>query len=241
MGAGYTILIGFPEAINAIIPMGNTSEVFDTELRAIYECLLTCQNHARIHHLRQCHIHIFSDNQATITHSASLDRGPGQELAALIYDTALALRPHIVQVMVHWVPGQTGVPGNEKANMVAKLVTEHQPTICIPISTSWLHCRIQEQPAIDWQQWYDSSPWPMTYATPHRCRLDAVYTTLPQKISSAILGLRTGHRYFLDSLARRPSDRYPSQHCGCPLHPLQTPKYLLLSYPDFHDQRMTLR
>jgi ribonuclease HI len=166
MGAEYTIQTGFPEAINAIVPMGNTSEVFNAELRAIYECLLTCRTHACIHHLCQHHIHIFSDNQATITRSASLDRSPGQEIAALIRDTALALRPHMVQVTVHWVPGHTSVPGNEKADVLAKLATEYQPTTRIPISTSWLHRRIREQTATDWQQWYDNMPRPMTYATP---------------------------------------------------------------------------
>jgi DNA-binding beta-propeller fold protein YncE len=62
MGAGYTIPTGFPEPINTIVPMGNTSEVFDAEILAIYECLLTCRTHAHIHHLHRRHIHIFSDN-----------------------------------------------------------------------------------------------------------------------------------------------------------------------------------
>jgi hypothetical protein len=184
---------------------------------------------------------MFSDNQAVNTRSASLDRGPGQETAALIRDTAVALRPHIVQVTVHLVPGHTGIPGNDKADTLAKLVTEHQPTTHIPISTSWLHRHSREQTAIDWQQWYGSMPRPTTYAAPHRCRLDPAYTTLPRKISSMILSLCTGHGYFLDCLACCASDRYPSRHCGCPLHPPQTPKHLLLSCPDFHDQRMTLR
>jgi hypothetical protein len=42
IGAGYTIPTSFLEASNAMVPMGNTSEVFDAELRAIYECLLIC-------------------------------------------------------------------------------------------------------------------------------------------------------------------------------------------------------
>jgi ribonuclease HI len=241
MGAGYTIPTRIPEAINAVLPMGNTSEVFDTELRAIYECLLTCRNHACIYHLRRRHIHIFCDNQAAITRSASLDRGPGQEIAALIRNMALALQPHVVQVMVYWVPVHTGIPGNVKADKLAKLATKCQPTTCIPISTSWLCHRIKEQTAIDWQQWYGSTPWPTTYAAPHRCQFDAAYTTLPWKISSTILGLRTGHRYFLDCLARHPLDKYRSRHCGYPLLPPQMPKHLLLSCLDFRDQRMTLR
>jgi hypothetical protein len=125
--------------------------------------------------------------------------------------------------------------------MLPKLATECQPTTRIPISTSWLRRRIREQTAIDWQQWYCSTPRPTTYTTPHQCWLDAAYTTLPWKISSAILGLRTGHGYFLDCLAHCPSDRYPSRHCGCPLHPPQMPKHLLLSCPGFRNQRMALR
>jgi hypothetical protein len=79
MGARYTIPTSFPEAINAIVPMGNTSEVFDSELRAIYQCLLTGRNHSCIHHLHRHHIYIFSNNQAAITHSASLDHSPGRK------------------------------------------------------------------------------------------------------------------------------------------------------------------
>jgi hypothetical protein len=147
----------------------------------------------------------------------------------------------MVKVTVHWVPRHTGIPRNEKANALAKLVTEGQPTTYIPINTSWLCRRIRKQTATDWQQWYDNMPRPTTYGTPHQCRLDAAYTTLPRNISSVILGLRTGHGYFLDCLARCPADRYPSRHCGYPLHPPQTPKHLLLSCPEFRDQRITLR
>jgi hypothetical protein len=79
---------------------------------------------------------------------------------------ALALRPHVVQVTVHWVPGYSGIPGNEKADALAKLATECQPTTRIPISTSWLRRRIREQTVTDWQQWYDNTPRPTTYAAP---------------------------------------------------------------------------
>jgi hypothetical protein len=84
-------------------------------------------------------------------------------------------------------------------------------------------------------------PLPTTYAAPCRCQLDTAYTTLPWKTSSMILGLHTRHRCLLDCLACCPSDRYPSQYCGCPLHPPQIPKHLLLSYTEFRDQRITLR
>jgi hypothetical protein len=78
------------------------------------------------------------------------------------------------------------------------------------------------------------------YAAPFHHRLDAAYTTLPRKLSSAILGLRTRHGYFLDCLVQPPTDTYPSRNCTCPLHPPQTPEHLLLSCPEYRTARETL-
>jgi hypothetical protein len=45
MGMGFYIPTGLHHAIRMITPMGDTAEVFDTELQAIYECLRTCYHH----------------------------------------------------------------------------------------------------------------------------------------------------------------------------------------------------
>jgi hypothetical protein len=66
-GAGYCIPMGLPLPVQAIVPMGETTEVFDAELRAIYEALLTCQRHIRRGCLHRRNIHIFTDNQLAIT------------------------------------------------------------------------------------------------------------------------------------------------------------------------------
>jgi hypothetical protein len=42
MGVGFYIPIGLHHPIHTIVPVGDMAEVFDTELRAIYECLWTC-------------------------------------------------------------------------------------------------------------------------------------------------------------------------------------------------------
>jgi hypothetical protein len=111
----------------------------------------------------------------------------------------------------------------------------------LPISLSWLRPKVREQHTADWTAWYATCPKPKTYSAPHCRRLDAVHTTLPRKLSSAILGLRTGHRYFLACLAHPPSEKYPSRNCTCPLHPPQMPKHLLLSCPEYHTHRTELR
>jgi hypothetical protein len=67
MGAGFYIPTGLPHPIRMIIPMGDMAEVFDVELRAIYECLQMCYCYLHQDGLCRCQIHIFIDNQAVIT------------------------------------------------------------------------------------------------------------------------------------------------------------------------------
>jgi ribonuclease HI len=240
-GTGYSIPTGLPHPVRAIVPMGDTVEVFDAELRAIYECLLTCRKHMRRGDLRRRHIHIFTDNQAAITRASCLTRGPGQETAWNINDVALNLHTSDTAITIHWVPGHTNIPGNDDADTLAKQAASTPPTTRLPISLSWLRRRVREQYTTDWITWYDTAPKPQTYSAPHRRRFDTAYTTLPCKLATAILGLRTGQGYFLNCLARPPSDTYPSRSCTCPMHPPQTPKHLLLACPEHREHRTALR
>jgi hypothetical protein len=94
---------------------------------------------------------------------------------------------------------------------------------------------------MDWITWYDTAPKPKTYSAPHSHRFDTAYTTLPGKLSAAILGLRTGHGYFLNCLVCPPLDTYPSRSCACPMHPPQTLKHLLLACPEHHEHCTALQ
>jgi ribonuclease HI len=108
--------------------MGETTEVFDAELQAIYDALLTCQTHIRRGRLHRCNIHIFTDNQSAITRAANLNRGPGQETAYNIHNLALALQTYAVAITIHWVLGHTNIKGNEDVDTLAKLATTSPPT-----------------------------------------------------------------------------------------------------------------
>jgi ribonuclease HI len=233
-GMGYCIPMGLPRPVRAIVPMGATTEVFDAELRAIYKALLTYQTHICRGCLHRCNIHIFTDNQSAITRASNLDRGPGQETAYNSHGLALALQTYAAAITIHWVLGYTNIMGNEDTDTLAKLATTSPPTTQLPISLSWLRRKVREQHTADWTAWYATCPKPKSYSAPHRHRLDAAYTTLPRKLSSAILRLRTGHGYFLACLAHPPTEKYPSRNCTCPLHPPQMPKHLLLSCPEYH-------
>jgi ribonuclease HI len=149
-GTGFYIPHGLPNPVCAIIPLGTTSEVFDAELKAIAECLCTCLKYIKWHHLHNHSIHLFTDNQSAILHAMRLDRGPGQETALNILHTTNALLQCSALVTLHYVPGHTDIEGNEEVDHLAKLATSHSRLASMPITLSWLWCRIKEQQSANW-------------------------------------------------------------------------------------------
>jgi ribonuclease HI len=128
--------MGLPQPVRAIVLMGETTEVLDAELQAIYEALLTCPTHIHQGRLHRRNIHIFTNNQLAITWASNLNRGPGQETAYNIHDLALALQTYTIAITIHWVPGHTNITGNEDADTLAKLAMTSPPTTHQPISLS---------------------------------------------------------------------------------------------------------
>jgi hypothetical protein len=179
MGAGYCITDGLPHQINEAIPMGDTTEVFDTKLHTIHDCLATCQKIIEYNRLHHCRIHIFTNNRAAILRASRMTYGLGQELARSIHTIATSLRPRGTSVTLHWVPGHTAISGNDHVDLLTKTATTLTPTSLPPVSLSWICRQIHEQYIQDWVTWYSSAMKPKTYDAAHRHHLDHVYTALP--------------------------------------------------------------
>jgi len=58
----------------------------------------------------------FGDWQAAIRQTMHLDPGPGQQLARPIDDHAWAIHTQGIDVLIHCIPGHSGILGNEVAN-----------------------------------------------------------------------------------------------------------------------------
>jgi ribonuclease HI len=133
--------------------MGDTTEVFDAELRAIHDYLATCQKIIEYNRLHRRRIHVFTDNQAAILRASHMTYGPGQELARSIHTIATSLCSRGTSVTLHWVPGQTAIPGNDHVDLLAKTATTLTPTSLPPVSLSWILRQIHKQYIQDWVTW----------------------------------------------------------------------------------------
>jgi hypothetical protein len=101
MGAGYCITDSLHQQVNEAIQMGNTIEVFDTELCTIYNYLTTCQKIIEYNHLYCYHIHIFTNNQAAILYALRMTYRLGQELARSIHTIATSLHSCCISVTLY--------------------------------------------------------------------------------------------------------------------------------------------
>jgi len=97
-------------------------EVYDAELWAIG---LVLRESVRKRDTLQTHVvkkvAVFSDLQAGIRPTKHLEQRPGRPLARWMDWSVRTLCKAGIETEIHWVPGQTGIPGNEEADHQANL------------------------------------------------------------------------------------------------------------------------
>ena len=100
--------------------LGKNKEVFDAELFAMGRALEEFDSRGESNRRYT----IFSDSQAAISRIQHDRTGPGQSLAikAIATAEAIAMRENVITI--RWTPSHAGIPGNERADRMAKRAAE---------------------------------------------------------------------------------------------------------------------
>ena len=155
--------------------------------------------------------------------------------------TILNTRPN-TRVNIQWVPGHSGILGNDIADSCAREAVAHQQRLRQSFtSVAFIRRQIQYAGQREWQNIWQACSCGAAYCTTAKDIPLWGPTWKPTKLpktnqmtASTIHQLRLGHGYFRSFLIRLP--KYNSSRCHCS-KPVQTPKHLLLGCPLYREER----
>jgi ribonuclease HI len=215
--------------------------VYNGELEGITQGFEFASTIARPHQ----EIRIYADNQAAIHRIKAPSDKPGQSWQLRCIKAARKVKHRQAKISIHWVPGHTDIPGNERADSLAKSAAKQTPISNIT-SLAMTGIKIKGLATIDWQKILSKSTpqavqnnrnsYAATYSWKIGRKLKIPLGT-KREIASAFYQLKIGHGYNKGFLYR--IGKADSPLCSCGVR--QTPEHLLLSCKWFSEERQILK
>jgi ribonuclease HI len=184
------------------------------------------------------HIWIFTDSQRSIQFIEKSSHFLANEIEKTIETM------HDIQTHIHWIPAHQNIPGNEKADNLAKSVFNSDIIARDRfISFKLLNDQILEHNKNQWiQQWNQNLKKGKTYESfdtqPGDSKIKWLSKKFTKHVISTIFQLKTGHGYFKSYLIRLP--KYDTKKCNGYCNFTQNSKHLLLYCHHCKDERVKL-
>lgn len=219
--------------------LGKNSEVYDAEMAALDSAAWMAVLYAPETPVR--HIHFFADNNAAIQ-SIFSGRPAAAQRHSLSFRTAiihfLNKNPtHTVEIA--WSPGHTDIPGNERADKLAKQAVRIE--VHKPHTRTHSLRMAKEQLLDDWKKiWLQSSRYggfAPANRFPPSLKPRKHFTQTGRELFTRLTQCRTGHAFVGEYYRRFVPHKDPSCPCG---EDVQTRKHIIQDCPLFDEGRFLL-
>jgi ribonuclease HI len=220
-------------------PLGLGQEVFDAELLGALQALRIAK---RVR--GKGPITILLDSQAAIARLQHTQAGPGQALAIQAHAAARDLLAQGREPIIQWVPGHTGIEGNERADQAAKQAASKPGSGLKGLSLAFTSRVCTEAVQARKKGWLAraltkrSKQSQLEYRPQKGWQLDPVAAQASKQLASRYYQLKTGHAAigtYLHQIQAR--DSPACQGCG---EPKETVHHLFFECREWRHQRAKL-
>ena len=240
INAGAGILFKYPDGskIETSKPCGRHCSNYSAEVKAINHAITTLHSQFTFNIKPPTDVVIFTDSKSALQALQNITETTDTDITLLAGNIDKLLTQFNIQVALQWIPGHSGVHGNEKADTLAKQgTTQEQPDT--PVSLQTAKQIIQSNIKEEWlNRWAAGSTGRAMYREMPTPKAKDSINALSRKDQCTIFQWRTTHTHVNYHLNRTDPMRPPvCRHCCAPY---ETTKHILLECPQLQPLRNQL-
>jgi ribonuclease HI len=242
-GAGVVMYHKGVEVKARTMGLGGNAEVYDAEMAGLMMGSKMATRFAR-RNPEIKHIHFFADNASAVKCIFVPKPQPGQHYAA-IFNSKLRTfldSDDTHHLSIKWCPGHADVPGNERADTLAKGATSlgWSAPIGTTRANALRHAKMSTERAwiLRWKKSTKNGGFAMANTIPPSLRPTKCFMEIPREVLGRTIQCQTGHAYTGEFRRRFFPGQDVDCHCG---EPYQTREHILIHCPRYDEHRTHLR